>query len=227
MKAMDWKRGVGLACLLFTVSAVPARAQSRGPIQEPAGIPVYSNNGQTMGSPFSPEYHAAWYQSQVNRIAYMAWMEHDAMEREAYLADLAARRKAAAEVKAAEKAVEDKDGKVLWTKVGTPKGWGWGQGKIVDSRPAPSSMALSNPAASSKTSTVVVTSPAKMPAVKAAAPMPSSKVMSSTVVSETVYEVKPDGSMVPLKSAPTAVVKSVDAAAPQVIATQPATDSKR
>jgi len=75
--------------------------------------------------------------------------------------------------------------------------------------------------------TVVVSSPAKMPAVKAAAPLPSEKVMSSKVMSETVYEIKPDGSMVPMKSAPSAVVKSVDAAAPQVIATQPATDSKR
>jgi hypothetical protein len=212
MKTMDWKRGAGVACLLMTLGAGEVRAQTRGPIAEPAGIPVYNNGPKTLGNPFSPEYHAAWYQSQVNRIAMMAWMEHDMAVRQAYLADLAAKRKAAAEAKSAENVNEN--GKVLWTKVGKPRGWGLGQGKIISSVPVESTVVSSTPGKGSAP-TIVVESSSMAPVVKDATPMPTDNV-AGKATSGKVYELKPDGSMVEIS--PSATIKSVETGAPTTIA---------
>ena len=155
--------------------------QTRGPIQEPAGIPVVKDGMKSLGSPFSPEYHHAWYQSQANRIAAMAWMEHDIAMRQAYIAELAARKMEAdalAKAEKADKAGEDMNGKVMWTKVGKPAGWGLGigKGKIISSTPIPESKMVvdATPVKMDSKSTIVVESP-KM-TIKDATPMPTDKV---------------------------------------------------
>ena len=225
MKAMDWKRGVGVACLLMTVAAAPARAQT-GAIKEPAGIPVVREGMKVMGSPFSPDYQGAWYQSQANRIAMIAWAERYEEERQVYLAELAAKRAEAAAMKAAG-GNGGKDGDVLWTKVHKP--WGLGRNaKISDkpvSMPTVKSMAAA-PMVMGSSSAIVVEGPTPK-ALPKAEPLPAvstmktetpaaEKVLSSKVVSETVYELKPDGTMVELK--PSAIVGD----APKAIATEPA-----
>src|SRR5262245_30902767 len=128
MKAMDWKRGVGVACLLVTVAASPARAQT-GAIKEPAGIPVVREGMKVMGSPFSPQYQGAWYQSQANRVAMMAWAERYEAEREVYLAEMAVKKAEAAKIKAE----GGKNGDVLWTKVHKP--WYLGPNAKISDKP--------------------------------------------------------------------------------------------
>ena len=227
MKAMDWKRGVGVACLLMTVTAAPARAQT-GAIKEPAGIPVVREGMKVIGSPFSPEYQGAWYQSQANRIAMIAWAERYEEERQVYLAEMAAKKAEADAIKAAGgKDAGGKDGDVLWTKVHRP--WGLGRNaKISDkpvSMPTVKSMAAA-PMVMGSTSAIVVEGPTPK-ALPKAEPLPAvssvvsdkpaaEKVLSSKVVSETVYELKSDGTMVELK--PSAIVGN----APKAIATEPA-----
>jgi hypothetical protein len=215
MKAMDWKRGVGVACLLVTVTSAPARAQT-GVMKEPAGIPVVREGVKAMGSPFSPQYQGMWYQSQANRIAMMAWAERYEAEREVYLAEMAAKRAEAAKMKAA----GGKDGDVLWTKVHKP--WSLRNAKFSDK---PVAMPSSSVAMDAKSPIVVVGPTVKsmpkaepLPAVSAiAADKPAAEtVISSKVVSEKVYEMKSDGTMVELK--PSQLVGD----APKAIASEPA-----
>jgi hypothetical protein len=243
MRTMEWKRGVGVACLLMTFSAAESRAQTRGPIQEPAGIPVVKDGMKTLGSPFSPEYQGAWYQSQANRIAAMAWMEHDIAMRQAYIAELAARKAeadASAKSEKAEKAGENMNGKVMWTKVGKPAGWGLGigKGKIISSTRIPESKMVvdATPVNMDSKSTIVVESPkmtikdaTPMPTDKATASMPVDKVVPGTVISETYYEVKPDGTMVEMKPSKDAKITTIGPATPPAaIASQPSkTSTKR
>ena len=228
MKTMEWKRGVGVACLLMTFSAAESRAQTRGPIQEPAGIPVVKDGMKSLGSPFSPGYHHAWYQSQANRIAAMAWMEHDIAMRQAYIAELADRKAEAdalAKAEKAEKAGENMNGKVMWTKVGKPAGWGLGigKGKIISSTPvaSPKMVVDATHAKIDSKATIVVESPkmtikdaTPMPAGKTTASMPVEKVVPGAVISETYYEIKPDGTMVEMKPSKDAKITTIGPATP-------------
>ena len=243
MRTMDWKRGVGVACLLMTVAPAESRAQSRGPIKEPVGIPVVSDGMKTLGSPFSPAYQNAWYQSQANRVAMMAWMEYDAAMREVYIAERAAQKMEAdakAKAEKAQKPGEDMNGKVMWTKVGKPAGWGLGigKGKIISSTPVASStpVVTSTPVKMDSKSTIVVESP-KM-TIKDASPMPTDKstastavdkVVPGTIISETYYEIKPDGTMVEMKPSKDAKITTIGPATPPAaIASQPSkTPAKR
>jgi hypothetical protein len=219
MKSMDWKCGVGVACLLMTVTASPARAQTRS-IPEPAGIPVVREGMKVMGSPFSPQYQGAWYQSQANRVAMIAWAEKYEADRQVYLAEMAAKKAEADQMKGA----EDAKGKVLWTKVHRPKGLDR-NAKISDKAISmPEAVASAKPVAEPMTP-VIVESPTK--AMPKAEPLPAAtndswtaakstgdKVVTRKVVSETVFELQADGTMVQIS--PTAKVESANTDTPKV-----------
>jgi hypothetical protein len=216
MKSMDWKCGVGVACLLMTVTATPSRAQTRS-IPEPAGIPVVREGMKVMGSPFSPQYQGAWYQSQANRVAMIAWAEKYEADRQVYVAEMASKR-------AAMKAEEDAKGKVMWTKVHRPKGLDR-NAKISETAIAMPEAVVSIKPVAEPMMPVIVEAPMKampkaepLPAIKSdswtAAKSTGDKIVTRKVMSETVYELQADGTMVQIS--PTVKVESANTEMPKI-----------
>lgn len=217
MKSMDWKCGVGVACLLMTVTATPSRAQSRS-IPEPAGIPVVREGMKVMGSPFSPQYQGAWYQSQANRVAMMAWAEKYEADRQAYVAEMTAKKAEADKMKAG----EDAKGKVMWTKVHRPKGLDRNAKISETAIPMSEAVASTKPIAEPMMPVMVeakaMPKAEPLPAVKndswTAAKSTGDKIITRKVMSETVYELQADGTMVQIS--PTVKVEGANADMPKI-----------